>query len=68
MIRTCDGTDEYLRGEDGKPCGCGRTFDDVDRLTVWPHYPVSAWSRPVAQDQAGPRPFGFPPDVQACAE
>lgn len=21
-------------------CACGRAFDDMDRLTIWPHQPV----------------------------
>lgn len=42
MIRTCDGTDPNLAGEDGEPCACGMTFDDVRRRVVWPHEPVNA--------------------------
>jgi hypothetical protein len=37
MQRTCDGADCYLIGPDGGPCACGLTFDDVERLVVWPH-------------------------------
>lgn len=37
MIRNCDGTDEFLIGEDGRPCRCGATFDDVDHVTIYPH-------------------------------
>jgi hypothetical protein len=51
MIRTCNGTDEFLRRERvtrtsdaGQeetawvPCDCGLTFDDVQRVTIYPHY------------------------------
>lgn len=38
MIRHCDGNDPNLRGEDNKPCDCGKTFDDVDTSTVYPHF------------------------------
>lgn len=37
MIRTCDGTDIYLEGQDGRPCRCGLTFDDVTRRVIYPH-------------------------------
>jgi hypothetical protein len=40
MIRFCNGTDEFLVGPDGDPCVCGRVFDDVDRMVIWPHEPV----------------------------
>lgn len=23
-----------------QPCACGRVFDDVDRMVIWPHLPV----------------------------
>jgi hypothetical protein len=48
--RHCDGTDPYLLrelrpGEQPSestflgmtPCDCGRTFDDVQRMTIYPH-------------------------------
>jgi hypothetical protein len=37
MIRTCDGTDCNLITEDGGPCRCGLTFDDVDHRVIYPH-------------------------------
>lgn len=42
MIRRCDGQDPNLRRYDeetgeGRPCVCGKVFDDVWYLTVWPH-------------------------------
>lgn len=52
MIRRCDGTDPNLTrplrpGENydagrcpwpnAAPCDCGKVFDDVERLTVYPH-------------------------------
>lgn len=39
MIRTCDGTDVNLLDDPAThtPCGCGLTFDDVDRSTIYPH-------------------------------
>lgn len=38
MLRKCDGTDPNLRAEDGKsPCACGKEFDDVDTVTIYPH-------------------------------
>lgn len=48
MIRKCDGTDEFLKREQvamvaGQesvswvPCDCGLEFDDVVRLTIYPH-------------------------------
>jgi len=48
MVRYCDGNDPYLRkqvpGDGGEmiwvPCDCGRRFDDVKYLTVYPHSPV----------------------------
>ena len=41
MIRTCDGTDSTLVAPDGRtPCSCGTTFDDVQRMVVYPHRPV----------------------------
>lgn len=55
MIRTCDGNDPNLKREQvdrisasGQestkwvPCDCGTTFDDVERLTVYPHYAIPA--------------------------
>jgi hypothetical protein len=36
MIRHCTGTDPNLI-RDGEPCDCGRTFDDVERLVIYPH-------------------------------
>lgn len=39
-IRTCDGTDIYLRDgatPNAGPCACRETFDDVRRSTVYPH-------------------------------
>lgn len=51
MIRTCDGTDENLKREEvtrttraGQecmewvPCDCGLSFDDVERLVIYPHH------------------------------
>lgn len=57
MRRHCDGTDPYLirhdppwepgllpreqeRGPE-RPCDCGKTFDDVRYLVVYPHPPVA---------------------------
>jgi hypothetical protein len=37
MIRLCDGADDYSQDESGMPCRCGRSYDDVDRSTRWPH-------------------------------
>lgn len=40
MMRTCDGTDPYLKAEatpNAGPCTCQATFDDVRRSTVYPH-------------------------------
>lgn len=37
MIRHCDGNDPFLGGQDGKPCTCGATFDDVDHRVIYPH-------------------------------
>lgn len=37
MIRTCDGVDDLLQRQDGAPCNCGLTFDDVDRYVIYPH-------------------------------
>jgi hypothetical protein len=48
MIRHCDGTDPTLVKEKSdvnmwdcsggyEPCDCGLTFDDVERMTVYPH-------------------------------
>jgi len=45
MIRACDGSDPNLHDQDGQPCVCGLVFDDVRRLTVWPH----AWVPSVEQ-------------------
>lgn len=51
MIRTCDGTDVNLKREEvtrttraGQecmewvPCDCGLSFDDVERLVIYPHH------------------------------
>lgn len=51
MIRTCDGNDANLKRQivtkvahSGQevvqwvPCDCGTTFDDVERLVIYPHY------------------------------
>jgi hypothetical protein len=39
--RTCDGRDPNLLAEDCQtPCACGLTFDDVDRLVIYPHQPI----------------------------
>ena len=50
MIRKCDGTDpnlvlsplmDYREDKDkGKPCTCGKVFDDVIFMVVYPHHPV----------------------------
>lgn len=46
MIRHCDGNDPNLtkvvgEEENGRPiyepCDCGKTFDDVYHLTIYPH-------------------------------
>lgn len=37
MERTCDGTDPFVVDESGNPCRCGKQFDDVRYMTVWPH-------------------------------
>lgn len=43
MIRVCDGRDRALvSAYAGRPCGCGLTFDDAERSTVFPH----PWLRP----------------------
>lgn len=51
MIRTCDGNDATLSrektftttpgGQETRvwvPCDCGTTFDDVERMVIYPHY------------------------------
>lgn len=52
MIRHCDGNDpnllrdDWSEGQDEmgyakagyKPCDCGKMFDDVNHLTIFPHY------------------------------
>lgn len=51
MIRTCDGSDATLSrektftttpgGQETRvwvPCDCGTTFDDVERMVIYPHY------------------------------
>lgn len=43
MMRHCDGRDPRLIGEDGKPCRCMSTFDDVHRVTVYPH--AAIWTQ-----------------------
>lgn len=50
MIRHCDGTDpnlimvvedeEHPTMERRVPCKCGLTFDDVKRMTIFPHHNV----------------------------
>ena len=44
MIRHCDGKDQFLVKmlEDGTtiPCDCGRTFDDINYMVVYPHREV----------------------------
>jgi hypothetical protein len=44
VIRTCDGNDPNLirvpRTEEREPCRCGRTFNDEDHSTVWPHIKI----------------------------
>lgn len=40
MMRTCDGSDPYLSGEDGNPCRCGKQFDDVRYSVLWPHQKI----------------------------
>jgi hypothetical protein len=55
MIRKCDGSDPNLsmyrdpegrptvRRVDGEtviPCSCGRTFDDVNQSTIYPHHRI----------------------------
>lgn len=41
MIRRCDGSDANLIGRHGSGfCSCGLSFDDVERMVVWPHNPV----------------------------
>lgn len=37
MLRTCNGSDRTLVGKNGGPCSCGKTFDDVYRLVIYPH-------------------------------
>jgi hypothetical protein len=37
VIRTCSGQDPNLITEDGLPCACGLTFDDVERMVIFPH-------------------------------
>jgi hypothetical protein len=40
MIRTCDGTDQFLIKnilDRWIPCDCGAVFDDAERMVVWPH-------------------------------
>lgn len=37
MNRICDGADDFSQDEHGMPCRCGQSYDDVDRLTIWPH-------------------------------
>jgi hypothetical protein len=41
VIRRCDGSDPNLIARDGSGCcACGLTFDDVDRMVIWPHTPI----------------------------
>jgi hypothetical protein len=41
VLRRCDGSDPNLIARDGsRGCPCGLTFDDVDRMVVWPHTPL----------------------------
>lgn len=41
MIRRCDGSDPNLTARDGSGfCACGLTFDDVERMVIWPHYQI----------------------------
>jgi hypothetical protein len=41
VIRRCDGSDRNLIARDGSECcACGLTFDDVERMVIWPHHPV----------------------------
>lgn len=37
MRRECTGEDETLVTAEGKPCACGKTFDDVENSVIWPH-------------------------------
>lgn len=41
MLRKCDGTDDTLtrKLDDGRyvPCDCGKEFDDVNHLVIYPH-------------------------------
>lgn len=41
MIRRCDGSDPHLISRHGSGhCSCGLTFDDVERMVIWPHNQV----------------------------
>jgi hypothetical protein len=40
MQRNCDGTDPFLDDGNGGRCRCGLEFDDVERMTYWPHQPI----------------------------
>jgi hypothetical protein len=37
LKRTCDGKDDSLVSVEGEPCACGLTFDDAERMVIWPH-------------------------------
>jgi hypothetical protein len=37
VIRVCNGEDEFSQAEDRSPCTCGRRYDDVDRMVIFPH-------------------------------
>jgi hypothetical protein len=47
-MRTCNGDDPNLVGEDGQACRCGFSFDDVVRQVVYPH--AAIWTQKAKQD------------------
>lgn len=56
MIRVCNGQDEFSQAEDGSPCECGRRYNDVDRMVIFPHQPIGGspfWPDSYAADAEG---------------
>ncbi|HEX3643137.1 MAG TPA: hypothetical protein VHV10_17765 [Ktedonobacteraceae bacterium] len=51
MIRHCDGNDPNLIDEDQNPCRCGKTFDDVYYMTVYPHDAVAGGNFMLIEDR-----------------
>ena len=62
MMRHCDGNDPNLLTWSDRtltgvpmptrvPCSCGLTFDDVERLTIFPHLPIGPKPTPEQVDR-----------------